>query len=292
MTRSSTFAGVVKDAVRRRGVALMGVCNVTPDSFSDGGRYLDPAAAMTHVDALLAAGADIVDVGGESTRPGSPPVEPRLQIERVVPVVRHAASRGACVSIDTTCARVAEAALEAGALAINDVSLLAEDELARVAARTSAALILSHARAPQETMRGFGEWPLQDYTDIVADVLADWEKAATRAVACGVSRSSLVMDPGLGFSKASRHSAELLARCSELVGHCGEIPVLIGASRKSFLTLFEAQASAPTEREGASISAALHAVRAGAKIVRVHDVHATRQAIDTERGLDSLRRAL
>ncbi len=300
MTRRSTFAGVVNDAVQRRGVALMGVCNVTPDSFSDGGQYLKPSAAMAHVDALLRAGADIVDIGGESTRPGSTSVDATAQIARVLPIVRYAAAQGACISIDTTSARVAAEALDAGAHAINDVSLLADDDLARVASQASAALVLSHARAPQEHMRGFGAWPLEDYGDVVTDVLADWERAASRAGALGVPRASLVMDPGLGFSKASRHSAELLQRCAELVRHCGEVPVLIGASRKSFLTIFEADAlgsseafpSAPSEREGASIAAALYALRSGARIVRVHDVRATRQAIDTERGLSRLRRSL
>jgi dihydropteroate synthase len=300
--------------VARRGAALMGICNVTPDSFSDGGRYLDRDAAFARVDELIAAGADIVDIGGESTRPGSKPVPAREQIERVLPVIRHAAGQGACVSIDTTNAEVAAACLDAGAHAVNDVSLLQDEDLARVAAGSGACLVLSHARAPQEQMKGFGGWSLSAYDDVVKDVAMEWERAAARAGELGVPRTSLVMDPGLGFSKASRHSFELLRRASELVARIeqgGEVPILFGASRKSFLTLIdgaaprrvtgsgaealEAGAAAPTapaDRDGASIAAALHAVRAGVHILRVHDVRATRQAIDMEIVLGTPRRKI
>lgn len=271
----------------------MGICNVTPDSFSDGGRHDDAASACAHVDRLLADGADIIDIGGESTRPGSKPVPPALQKERILAVVRHAAARGACVSVDTTSADVAAAALDVGAHVINDVSLLSDEDLARVTAGSGAALVLSHARAKQEHMRGDGGWPLSAYGDVVADVVADWERAAARATELGLPRASLVMDPGLGFSKASRHSFELVRQAKRLVGLV-DVPVLFGASRKSFLTLIErAEAkSAPADRDGASIAAALHAVRAGVQILRVHDVRATRQAIDMENALGTLRRKI
>ncbi len=261
----------------------MGVCNVTPDSFSDGGRFLERDQARARVEALLAEGADIIDIGGESTRPGAKPVEPREQLERVLELVRWAAERS-CVSIDTTSPVVAAACLDAGAHAVNDVSLLADPELASVTAGSGAVLILSHARAPQETMAGFGKWPLSAYDDIVGDVLADWERAAAEASKRGVARGALIMDPGLGFSKASRHSLELLRRAGELVSAMGDVPVLFGASRKSFLTLVDGSAgkSEPSERLGASLMAAVHAVRAGVRIVRVHDVRATRQAIDMD----------
>jgi dihydropteroate synthase len=293
-TRRSRFAGVVRGAVARRGAALMGICNVTPDSFSDGGRWLEPALACAHVDELLAAGADVIDIGGESTRPGSKPVPPREQLERVLPVVRHAVSRGASVSIDTTSAEVAAVCLDAGAQAVNDVSLLADEDIARVVAGSGASLVLSHARAPQEKMTGYGGWPLGAYGDVVKDVVAEWERAAARAGELGLPRDALVMDPGLGFSKASRHSFELLRRASqlvELVAERGEVPELFGASRKSFLTLVDRDA-APQEREGASIAAALHAVRSGIQILRVHDVRATRQAIDMEIVLGTPRRKI
>ncbi len=283
-----TLSEVVRTSVARRGVAIMGVCNVTPDSFSDGGRFLGRDAARAHIEQLLAEGADIIDIGGESTRPGSVPVAAREQLDRVLDVVRWAAQR-TCVSIDTTSPEVAAACLDAGAAAVNDVSLLADPELASVAAGSGAVLILSHARAPQAEMTGFGGWPLSAYDDIVRDVLADWERAAEVAMARGLPRESLVMDPGLGFSKASRHSFELLRRSRELVTAMesresrGGVPVLIGASRKSFLTLVERDRdSQPADRLGASIAAALHAARSGVKIVRVHDVRATRQALDMD----------
>jgi len=261
----------------------MGICNVTPDSFSDGGAYLDRDHACARVDELLAEGADILDIGGESTRPRSRPVPAEEQLARVLEVVRHAVARGACVSIDTTQASVAAACLDAGAQIVNDVSLLGaatQPDLARVVAGSGAALVLSHARAPQGDMGGYGGWPLSAYDDIVRDVLADWEKAAALAVASGVPRSALVMDPGLGFSKASRHSFELLRRASELV-RALDVPVLFGASRKSFLTLVDREAE-PRDRLGASLAAALHAVRSGVRILRVHDVRATRQTLDMD----------
>ncbi|MBS2018753.1 MAG: dihydropteroate synthase [Deltaproteobacteria bacterium] len=288
--RRAKFHEVVRGAVLRRGVAIMGVCNVTPDSFSDGGDYFDPKAAFARVDQLLEEGADILDIGGESTRPRSQPVPPKVQLERVLEVVRYAAARasagptghGFCVSIDTTSPEVAAACLDAGAHAVNDVSLLADEDLARVTAGSGAALVLSHARAPQADMNGFGGWPLSAYDDVVRDVLADWERAAARAGELGVPRDALVMDPGLGFSKASRHSLELLRRTHELAAKV-DVPVLIGASRKSFLTLVDPSTKAtPKDRLGASIAAAVFAAHAGARIVRVHDVRDTRQALDLD----------
>jgi dihydropteroate synthase len=266
-----------------RGVALMGVCNVTPDSFSDGALYLDAAAARARVDELLAHGADMVDIGGESTRPGALPVPAQEQLARVLDVVRHAASKGACVSIDTTNAAVADACLEAGACVVNDVSCLRDEALAEVAAAHGAPLVLMHARGTQEKMRGFSQYPDDGYGDPVRDVLAEWGAAAERAVRLGVRREALVMDPGLGFAKNAEQSAALLARVGEIVAAAG-VPVAIGASRKSFLAVVDPGAS-PTERVGASIAAALHAARAGAAILRVHDVRATRQAIDWARRL-------
>jgi dihydropteroate synthase len=262
----------------------MGICNVTPDSFSDGGRFFNPEDARGRVDALLAEGADIIDIGGESTRPGSVSVTARVQLERILPAVRHAVARGACISIDTTSAEVAAVALDAGAHAINDVSLLRDDELARVVSGSGACLILSHARVQKEPA----------YGDVVADVLADWERTAVRAGELGVPRASLVMDPGLGFSKNARHSFELLRRAADVVARAaeqGDVPVLYGASRKSFLALIDRDAP-PIDRDGASIAAALHAVRAGVHILRVHQVRATRQAIDMENVLGTPRRKI
>ncbi len=266
-----------------RGVALMGVCNVTPDSFSDGGLYLDPKAARARLEQVLREGADIVDIGGESTRPGAGAVSAGEQLDRVLDVVRHAASLGACVSIDTASPAVASACLEAGACAVNDVSCLRDDALARIAAAETAPLVIMHSRGTQDTMRGFSQYPDDAYGDVVGAVVEEWGAAADRAVAAGVPRTGLVMDPGLGFAKNARQSAELLARLAEIVGQI-DVPVAVGASRKSFLTIVDTDAPAG-ERIGASVAAALHAARAGAAIVRVHDVRATRQAIDLTRRL-------
>ena len=292
-SRTARVLAVIEGARAEHGAAVMGVCNVTPDSFSDGGRYLDPRAACAHVDELLAEGADIVDVGGESTRPGAAAVAPDEQLRRVLDVVRHAVDRGAVVSVDTTHPHVAAACLERGASIVNDVSCLRDPALAGIVASAGGVLLLMHARGLQEEMRGFSRYPDDAYGDVVADVLREWEAAAGRAVAAGLPRSSLAMDPGLGFAKNARHSVTLLARVGELV-RALDVPVAVGASRKSFLSMGRRSGSAPalsrsasivdrdaapSERLGASIAAALHAVGAGASIVRVHDVRATRQAL-------------
>ncbi|MDP9037012.1 MAG: dihydropteroate synthase [Myxococcota bacterium] len=281
MQRIDAFHQVVDRARSRRGVALMGICNVTPDSFSDGGRYSEEGAARARVREILEQGGDVVDIGGESTRPGAAPVSAREQINRVLATVRYAASLGACVSIDTASAEVAAACLEAGACVVNDVSCLRDDALAKTVAARTAALVLMHARGTQEEMLGFGRYADDAYGDVVADVLAEWERAAERAGAAGVPRRAIAMDPGLGFAKNARQSFELLARLGEIVTAL-DVPVAIGASRKSFLTVVDGDAGV-SDRLGASVAAALHAFRVGAAIVRVHDVGATRQAIDVAR---------
>jgi dihydropteroate synthase len=280
------FRDVVDHARARRGVALMGICNVTPDSFSDGGRYTDTATACARVDEILAEGADIVDIGAESTRPGAAPVSVEEQLRRALGIVRYAASKRACVSIDTTHPDVASACLDAGASAVNDTSCLADARLAQTAAEHRSALVLMHARGTPSAMRGFSEFPDDGYRDVVADVLAEWNASAARACAAGLARDALVMDPGLGFAKNKRHSRELLSRVDVLVRSV-DVPVLVGASRKSFLSECDPDAG-PAERIGASIAAAIHAVRLGVAVVRVHDVRATRQAIDSARQFGSL----
>jgi dihydropteroate synthase len=261
----------------------MGVCNVTPDSFSDGGRHLARDAARARIDELMGEGADVVDVGGESTRPGARPVPAREQIERVLEVVRYAAARGACVSIDTASPDVAAECLDAGACAVNDVSCLRDEALAGEVASRGAALVLMHSRGPQDQMRGFSQYPDDAYGDVVRDVCGEWGAAAERACSLGVPRDAIVMDPGLGFSKNARQSAELLRRLDEIVRTVGHA-VAVGASRKSFLTVVDAKAP-PGDRLGASVAAALHAAVAGAAILRVHDVRVTRQALDLSRRL-------
>ena len=260
----------------RRGAVVMGVCNVTPDSFSDGGEHADTQAACARIDALVREGARVVDVGGESTRPGAPRVSPSAQIERIADVIAYAKDH-CVVSVDTTSAEVAAVALERGAHAVNDVSLLSEPALADVVARYGAALVLSHARGFQEDMRGYGAWPDSSYGDIVDDVLREFDEKRSVAIARGVPRDAFVMDPGLGFSKSANHSLTLLRRVAELCARAGA-PVLVGASRKSFLGSIVGE-TAPRDRLGASIAAAVFAQENGAAMVRVHDVLATSQAL-------------
>jgi dihydropteroate synthase len=267
----------------------MGICNVTPDSFSDGGRHFAPEAARQRVRELLAEGADFVDIGGESTRPGAPAVAAAEQIARVLGVVRFAVEQGACVTIDTASPEVATACLDAGACAVNDVSCLRDEGLASVCAAHDASLILMHSREPMSELRGFSAYPDEAYKDVVADVIAEWRAAASRAMARGLTQGALVMDPGLGFAKNRRQSAALLAGTGTIAGAVG-VPLLVGASRKSFLTMADPDAP-PSERLGASIAAALFAARAGASALRVHDVRATRQALDLERALRAERQS-
>jgi len=281
--RSEVFLRSLASARAVRGVALMGVCNVTPDSFSDGGLHFSQQAARARVDELITEGADFIDVGGESTRPGAVPVPASAQIARVLDAVRYAVSCGATVSIDTADAMVAAAALEAGACVVNDVSCLRDESLARAVVTAGAAYVLMHARGSQSAMEGFSRYPDQAYGDVVRDVVGEWEQAAGRARSLGVAREAIVMDPGLGFAKNARQSTELLARVGEIARSVG-VPVAVGASRKSFLTVVDRDAP-PGQRIGASIAAALHAARAGASILRVHDVRATRQALDLDRAL-------
>jgi dihydropteroate synthase len=265
----------------------MGVCNVTPDSFSDGGRFLRSDDARAHVDSMLAEGADILDIGGESTRPGAKPVSAKEQLDRVLDVVGYAVyactklDRPACVSIDTQDADVARACLAAGAAVVNDVSCCADVELARAVAEADAAYVLMHSRGSQEKMAGFSIAREDSYGDVVSDVAREWKEAAARARSAGVLAEAMIMDPGLGFAKNARHSSELIERLAELVANVG-VPVAIGASRKSFLKLADANAE-PAQRLGASVAVALIAVSRGAQILRVHDVAAHRQAVDAMR---------
>ena len=250
---------------------IMGIVNVTPDSFSDGGRYLNPVAACRHAESLVADGADLLDIGGESTRPESDPVDPAEEERRVLPVVREAAGLGVPVAVDTTKASVARAAIEAGAKIINDTSALADPEMGALAAEAGAGLVLMHMKGTPRTMQDDPQ-----YDDVVNEVLAFLRERRGRAEDQGVARDAIVLDPGIGFGKRLAHNLELLARLDELAA-LGS-PVLVGVSRKRFIAELTG-AKPPDERDPASVAAALQARTRGASIFRVHDVAATRQAL-------------
>ena len=255
-------------------VLVMGIVNVTPDSFSDGGRYLDPGAAVARCLELLAEGADLLDLGGESTRPGSEAVPGAEQWRRLGPVLTRLARERpqAAISIDTRSAEVAERALAAGARIVNDVSALADPAMAGVVARAGAGLVLMHMRGTPDTMQR--ETAYGDVTAEVADYLRSRLSAAEAA---GVARDCVALDPGIGFAKSAQGSLELLARLPELAA-IGR-PVLVGASRKSFLARLTGDEGPPEERVPASLAAAALATWQGAHILRVHDVAPTVRAM-------------
>lgn len=270
-----SLLGVVRAAQKRHGAALLAVLNVTPDSFSDGALYEEADRARARVDELLAEGADIIDVGAESTRPGAHPVPAAEQIDRAGPVIAHAVERGALVSIDTTDPQVARAALELGARIINDVSCLTDSALAQIAVNFDADLIIMHSRGSMTQMAGFSAYDGQAYQDVVTDVAMEWSRAQARALAQGLARERIWFDPGLGFHKNAEHSTALLARLEEF-SRLGS-GIVAGPSRKSFLGALDG--SSPQRRLGGTIAACLRAVDAGADILRIHDVHDVRQAL-------------
>lgn len=249
--------------------AVMGVLNVTPDSFSDGGRYLDPDRALDHALAMEAAGADLIDIGGESTRPvGAREVPVAVELERVTPVLARLGKRlRVPFSIDTRRAAVARLALDSGAAIINDVTALEHDpEMAHLAARAKCAVVLMHMRGGPADHIKFAR-----YRDVVAEVSHYLEDRATFALAAGIARSRIVLDPGLGFAKNAEHNLKLLAALPTLcaLGY----PVLVGASRKTFVAKIAVRSAGDGERELEFGTAAVNTVAIvnGASIVRVHD---------------------
>lgn len=260
--------------------AVLGILNVTPDSFSDGGRFLDPDAAVAHGIALREAGADMVDVGGESTRPGAHRVSVDEERRRVVPVVRELAGHGVPVSIDTTRAEVAEAALEAGADVVNDVSGgMADARMASVVAQARVPWILMHWRGHSDRMDD-----LARYDDVVAEVRDELVARVDAAVLAGVDPACIVLDPGLGFAKTGDHNWALLHRLDVFI-ELG-FPVLVGASRKRFLgTLLGGPDGVrpPAGREVAGAAVTALAAQAGVWGVRVHDVASSVDAIAVAR---------
>jgi dihydropteroate synthase len=250
---------------------VMGVVNVTPDSFSDGGAFLDPAAAIAHGRKLVADGADVVDVGGESTRPGAQPVPAREEAARVVPVVRALAELATVVSVDTVKAEVAAAALDAGAEIVNDVSGGTLDgELLAVVARHRAVVILGHMRGTPADMQLHAR-----YDDVAREVTRELGRRVEAALDAGVAQERIFVDPGLGFAKTAAHNLHLLAWLDSLAAlGC---PIVVGASRKSFLGKVTGQDVA--HREQATAAANTVAILNGAAMVRVHDVAAQKDAV-------------
>lgn len=255
---------------------LMGILNVTPDSFSDGGNSLDAAAAVQNGLKMIADGADIVDVGGESTRPGSAAVPEDLEIDRVVPVVIALKKElpQIVLSVDTRKSRVAAAALEAGADIVNDVSGLTYDPaLADVTAKYRAALVLMHMRGNPATMQS-PECLI--YHDVVREVAEFLRQATEQAIAAGVERAKIIWDPGIGFAKDLNLNLELLGRIAEL--HADGYPLLVGPSRKAFIGKLLNRAE-PQQRDWGTAGAACHLAAAGVQIIRVHEVSAIRDAL-------------
>ena len=250
---------------------LMGVVNVTPDSFSDGGLYLDPEAAVAHGRELVEAGAEILDVGGESTRPGAEAVPEVEELRRVVPVVRGLRDLGCRISVDTSKTRVAEAALDAGAEIVNDVTALRGDpEMAALCAERGATVVLMHMLGDPRTMQDDPR-----YGDVVAEVRSFLAERLEAASAAGIAEGRVWLDPGIGFGKTPAHHMELLRRLGEL-RELGR-PLVVGTSRKSFIGRVDG--SPAGERLGGTIASSVIAAAEGADVLRVHDVAEMRQAL-------------
>lgn len=269
---------------------VMGVVNVTPDSFSDGGRWLDPDIAVAHGSRLAAEGADLLDVGGESTRPGAGRVSEAEELDRVIPVVAGLAEAGLAVSIDTMRSTVAAAAVSAGAVMVNDVSGgRADPQLAELVAQERVPYVLMHWRGPSDVMES-----LATYQDVVAEVCAELRAQAEDVVRAGVDERQLVLDPGFGFAKTADHNWRLFAALDRVVSGLGR-PLLVGVSRKRFLAeVVAAQekrseiAADPARRDDATAAASTLAALVGVWAVRVHEVAASADAV---RVVSRLRRA-
>ena len=266
-TRAATGAGLLRDLLAKGRPLVMGVLNVTPDSFSDGGRFLDPAAAIAQARRLAAEGADILDIGAESSRPYGNAVAVPLDEERarLAPILPVVVGLGIPVSIDTMKAAVAAWALETGAAIVNDVWGLQRDpDMARIVAERDAPVIVMHNRDAADPK-----------IDIVADVTVFFERSLAIAARAGIARERIVLDPGIGFGKTPEQSLTCIARLDAWRGF--GLPLLVGASRKRFI--HSVVPSEPTERLGGSLAAHLLAVENGAAIIRVHDVAPTVQAL-------------
>jgi len=262
---------------------VMGVLNVTPDSFSDGGRFATLPAALEHARALIAAGADMLDIGGESTRPGAAPVPEAEEIARVVPVIEALRGSGARLSIDTMKPAVAEAAVAAGAQIWNDVTALsgAPDSLER-AGRLGCEVVLMHMKGSPATMQRDPH-----YDDVLAEVCDFLMLRAEAAMRAGVARDAISLDPGIGFGKSLTHNLTLLAHLDRIAAL--GFPLMLGVSRKRFVQAIDPTATDPNDRIGGSLASALAGAAAGAAVIRVHDVRQTVQALQVWAAIEGAR---
>lgn len=260
---------------------IMGILNVTPDSFSDGGLFNAPDAALAQARAMVADGADIIDIGGESTRPGAVTVDMADEIARTAPVIAAIRAQDQTpVSIDTRKAAVAQAAIEAGASMVNDVSALSYDtDIAQVVAAADVPCCLMHAQGTPETMQDD-----PSYDDVTLDVFDDINARVLAAEAAGIRRSQIIVDPGIGFGKTLGHNLDLLKNLA--IFHGLGCPVLLGASRKRFIGTI-GNAPEARDRMPGSVAVALHGIRQGMQILRVHDTLATRQAMSLHQAVNS-----
>jgi dihydropteroate synthase len=283
------MTGLREWKVARRTLALggrtlvMGVLNVTPDSFSDGGHFFDPEHALAHAGEMLADGADIIDIGGESTRPGGSHVTTEEELRRIVPIVERLRAQfpQALISVDTTKAEVARAVLNAGAEIINDISALRFDEsVADEAARAGAGLVLMHSRGTPATLHS-----LPPVAHILPEVTQSLRRSIAIAGERGVTPAQMAIDPGIGFGKSQRQNLELLAKLNALVTEFAGFPLLVGTSRKSFIGRLLGDAP-PEQRLHGTMASLTAAILGGAHVIRVHDVRA---AVETARVADAIK---
>ncbi|MCK4720023.1 dihydropteroate synthase [bacterium] len=266
-----TFRGHALDTTRP---VIMGIVNVTPDSFSDGGKFIDPENAIRHAVDLVKQGADIIDIGGESTRPGSAPVLLQEEIDRVIPVIEGIKGKGITtpISIDTRKVKVAGKAVKAGAVIVNDVAALDDEpELADLIAGGNLGAVLMHMQGRPKLMQAEPH-----YDDVIGEIGEFFEERLDFAIGRGIPKENIILDPGIGFGKLLRHNLEILRRCGEWLKY-GR-PLMIGPSRKRFIG--EILGNDVTDRLYGTIGACVTALNSGARIFRVHDVKAVREAIE------------
>ena len=265
------------------GASVMGILNVTPDSFSDGGRWIDPELALEHALVLVADGADVIDIGGESTRPGALPVSADEEIARVVPLIARLAE-SAIVSVDTMKASVARAAISAGAMIVNDVTGGRHDpEMLRTVAESGVGFIAMHMQGEPSTMQREPH-----YSNVVEEVTAHLVESRERAIDAGVSPESIMLDPGIGFGKSLQHNLALLAHIDEICA-ASSLPILIGASRKSFIGSIQGTGSDVLMREDGTTATTVWAFEHGASMVRVHNVADAARAAEIVKPLAMVR---